>query len=210
MQIAMLIIITVVLMFQIIVLLSANNVLIDIRANLKEILEKMSHDVTLDTFHRYNENDVETKAALYKSQQNSMKVYNEALNVLQNYNHDSIGERKDPPDIFLSSKVEAEGVAIRLKELMAQFGVVLLVDLYDLVDIRSSFEDSKWGWDDLSSLVPVIVEDEVTKKTQWSLDFPKMKPIADMQVKVLLKNLLGDIEKNVKNIPNKEKHDFDI
>lgn len=203
MQIAMLIIITVVLMFQIIVLLSANNVFIDIRAHLKEILEKMNHDVTLNSFHQYNKNDVEDTAAFYKSQQNSMKVYNEALNVLQNYNHDSIGERKDPPDVFFSSKVEAEEVITRLKELETQFGLVLLIDLYDLVDIRLGFEDSKWGWDDLSSLVPVIVEDEVTKKKQWSLDLPKMKTIADMQVKVSLKNLL-------RNIQNKEKHDFSI
>lgn len=203
MQIAMLIIITVVLMFQIIVLLSANNVFIDIRAHLKEILEKMNHDVTLNSFHQYNKNDVEDTAAFYKSQQNSMKVYNEALNVLQNYNHDSIGERKDPPDVFFSSKVEAEEVITRLKELETQFGLVLLIDLYDLVDIRLGFEDSKWGWDDLSSLVPVIVEDEVTKKKQWSLDLPKMKTIADMQVKVSLKNLL-------RKIPNKEKHDFSI
>lgn len=203
MQIAMLIIITVVLMFQIIVLLSANNVFIDIRAHLKEILEKMNHDVTLNSFHQYNKNDVEATAAFYKSQQNSMKVYNEALNVLQNYNHDSIGERKDPPDVFFSSKVEAEEVITRLKELETQFGLVLLIDLYDLVDIRLGFEDSKWGWDDLSSLVPVIVEDEVTKKKQWSLDLPKMKTIADMQVKVSLKNLL-------RKIPNKEKHDFSI
>lgn len=201
MQIAMLIIITVVLMFHIIVLLSANNVLIDIRAYLKEILEKMSHDVTLNSFHQYNKNDVEATAALYKSQQNSMKIYNEALDALRNYNHNSLGERKDPPDIFLSSKVEAEEVITRLKELMTQFGVVLLMDLYDLVDIRSSFEDSKWGWDDLSLLAPVVIEDEVTKKTQWSLNLPKMKPIADMQVMVSLKNLLENIEKNVKNTP---------
>lgn len=201
MQIAMLIIITVVLMFQIIVLLSANNVLIDIRAYLKEILEKMSHDVTLNSFHQYNKNDVEATAALYKSQQKSMKIYNEALDALRNYNHNSLGERKDPPDIFLSSKVEAEEVITRLKELMTQFGVVLLMDLYDLVDIRSSFEDSKWGWDDLSLLAPVVIEDEVTKKTQWSLNLPKMKPIADMQVMVSLKNLLENIEKNVKNTP---------
>ena len=190
MQIAMLIIIIAVLMFQIIVLLSANNVFIDIRAHLKEILEKMNHDVTLNSFHQYNKNDVEDTAAFYKSQQNSMKVYNEALNVLQNYNHDSIGERKDPPDVFFSSKVEAEEVITRLKELETQFGLVLLIDLYDLVDIRLGFEDSKWGWDDLSSLVPVIVEDKVTKKKQWSLDLPKMKTIADMQVKISLKNLL--------------------
>lgn len=201
MQIAMLIIITVVLMFHIIVLLSANNVLIDIRAYLKEILEKMSHDVTLNSFHQYNKNDVEATAALYKSQQNSMKIYNEALDALRNYNHNSLGERKDPPDIFLSSKVEAEEVITRLKELMTQFGVVLLMDLYDLVDIGSSFEDSKWGWDDLSLLAPVVIEDEVTKKTQWSLNLPKMKPIADMQVMVSLKNLLENIEKNVKNTP---------
>ena len=203
MQIAILIIITVVLMFQIIVLLSTNNVSIDIRAHLKEILEKMNHDVTLNSFHQYNKNDVEDTAAFYKSQQNSMKAYNEALHVLRNYNHDSIGERKDPPDVFFSSKVEAEEVITRLKELETQFGLVLLIDLYDLVDIRSSFEDSKWGWDDLSSMAPVIIEDEVTKKKQWSLDLPKMKPIADMQVKASLKNLL-------ENIPNKEKHDFDI
>ena len=190
MQIAMLIIIIAVLMFQIIVLLSANNVFIDIRAHLKEILEKMNHDVTLNSFHQYNKNDVEATAAFYKSQQNSMKVYNEALNILQNYNHDSIGERKDPPDVFFSSKVEAEEVITRLKELETQFGLVLLIDLYDLVDIRLGFEDSKWGWDDLSSLVPVIVEDKVTKKKQWSLDLPKMKTIADMQVKISLKNLL--------------------
>lgn len=200
MQIAMMIIITVVLMFQVVVLLSANNVLIDIRTHLKELLEKNSKEIYVEPLRNYSKNDLAA----------TQKLYNDTLMTLENYQTPTF-ETKDAPDLFFQSRVEAEAVLDGLKKLLTEFNVAMLLDLYDLVGMPTTFEDSHWGWDNLSEAVAIVLEDEATKKMQWTLSLPKMKRISDMQVRVSLKNLLGDVKTTVdKNTQTKEKYDFDI
>ena len=200
MQLVMMIIITAVLMFQIVVLLSANNVLIDIRTHLKELLEKNSKEIYIEPLRNYSKNDLAA----------TQKFYNDTLKTLKNYQTPTF-ETKDAPDLFFSSRVDAEAVLDGLKKLLTEFNVAMLLDLYDLVGMPTNFEDSRWGWDDLSSAVAIVVEDEATKKMQWTLSLPKMKRISDMHVRVSLNDLLGNVENTVdKNAQSKEKYDFDI
>lgn len=196
MQLVMMIIITAVLMFQIVVLLSANNVLIDIRTHLKELLEKNSKEIYIEPLRNYSKNDLAA----------TQKFYNDTLKTLKNYQTPTF-ETKDAPDLFFSSRVDAEAVLDGLKKLLTEFNVAMLLDLYDLVGMPTNFEDSRWGWDDLSSAVAIVVEDEATKKMQWTLSLPKMKRISDMHVRVSLNDLLGNVDKNAQS---KEKYDFDI
>lgn len=200
MQLAMMTLITVVLMFQIVVLLSADNVLIDIRTHLKELLEKNSKEIYIEPLRNYSKNDLAA----------TQKLYDNALKAFKDYNTPTF-ETKDSPDLFFPSRVDAETVLDGLKKLLTEFNVATLLDLYDLVGIPTNFEDSRWGWDDLSSAVAIVVEDEATKKMQWTLSLPKMKRISDMHVRVSLKDLLGNVENTVdKNAQSKEKYDFDI
>lgn len=54
-------------------------------------------------------------------------------------------------DIVLESRVEAEEVISHLVDLIENYGMTSVADLYDLVGITSNFTDNKYGWDNLSS-----------------------------------------------------------
>jgi hypothetical protein len=54
-------------------------------------------------------------------------------------------------EITLETRGEAEDVISRLIDLIDQYGVASVADLYALVDVESSHVDEKWGWDNLSS-----------------------------------------------------------
>lgn len=56
----------------------------------------------------------------------------------------------DFDEIVLDTRHEAELVLDNLEELIKQYGQATVTDLYDLVNITSSFADEKWGWTDLS------------------------------------------------------------
>lgn len=63
----------------------------------------------------------------------------------------------DFKEIVLSTRAEAEEVLDRLSDLISDYDVALVSDLYDLVGITGSFTDDKWGWTSLagSSVQPV-------------------------------------------------------
>lgn len=56
----------------------------------------------------------------------------------------------DFDDIVLDSRGEAEEVLSTLVDLVEDYDVASIADLYDLVGIESTFVDTKYGWDNLS------------------------------------------------------------
>lgn len=52
-------------------------------------------------------------------------------------------------DIVLETRAEAEDVIERLGDLVNQYDVATVGDLYDLVGITPDFTDNKWGWYDM-------------------------------------------------------------
>ena len=52
-------------------------------------------------------------------------------------------------EIILESRGQAEVVMERLGDLISQYGVATVADLYELVGVTGSFTDDKWGWPDL-------------------------------------------------------------
>jgi hypothetical protein len=54
-------------------------------------------------------------------------------------------------DIIISSRAEAEDVLDRLRDLINEYEVATVSDLYDLVGLTGEFTDDKWGWYDLRS-----------------------------------------------------------
>lgn len=52
-------------------------------------------------------------------------------------------------DILLATRVEADTVMDRLYDLLKEYEVVSVADLYSLVGLTGSYVDQKWGWLDL-------------------------------------------------------------
>lgn len=55
----------------------------------------------------------------------------------------------DYDDIILDSRGEAEEVLERMDDLIDNYGIVSVADLYDLVGINGNYTDNKYGWTDI-------------------------------------------------------------
>lgn len=60
--------------------------------------------------------------------------------------------RHEINDVILGSREEAELVIERLGDILAQYDVVALADLYDLLGLETSHVDNKWGWTSLGRM----------------------------------------------------------
>lgn len=74
-------------------------------------------------------------------------------------------------DVILDSRGEAEEVIARMEEIIDQYGVASVGDLYDLVGISGTFTDQKYGWTNLRNAEPRRVRDG------YMLLLPKALPI---------------------------------
>lgn len=54
-------------------------------------------------------------------------------------------------DIIIPTRGEAENVIRALRDQLSEYGIVSVSDLYDLVGIRGTFVDCKYGWTDLKT-----------------------------------------------------------
>lgn len=80
-------------------------------------------------------------------------------------------DRYDFRDIILSSREEAELVLERLSDIIDQYEVASLADLYDLVGLPTSHIDNKWGWSYLTGAAVRQVREG------YLLDLPAVTPI---------------------------------
>src|SRR6266508_777028 len=55
----------------------------------------------------------------------------------------------DFDEIILATRVEAEEVIDRLFDLVSRYEQATVSDLYDLVGVTASYQDTKWGWADI-------------------------------------------------------------
>ena len=74
-------------------------------------------------------------------------------------------------DIILESRVDAEDVISRMKEIIETYGFVRVTDLYDLVGITGDYTDNKYGWTNIRGAEPVRVRDG------YMLKLPKAVPL---------------------------------
>lgn len=61
-------------------------------------------------------------------------------------------------DIIIPDRGEAEEVLLRMKESIANYGMVSVGDFYDLVGQRFNFTDQKWGWFNLDTADVIRVD----------------------------------------------------
>ena len=76
-------------------------------------------------------------------------------------------------DIYLESRGEAEEVLTRMDELIDQYGMVSVGDLYDLVGVTGQYTDNNYGWTDLRTASVVRTRDGYMIKLPRALALPK-------------------------------------
>jgi hypothetical protein len=74
-------------------------------------------------------------------------------------------------DVILESRGEAEDVLDRLRDLISQYEVATVNDLYDLTGLTGEFTDDKWGWYDLRSASVRSI------RGGYLLNLPRTQPI---------------------------------
>lgn len=74
-------------------------------------------------------------------------------------------------DIVFDSRGEAEEVLARMDELIDQYGIVSVADLYDLVGVSGNYTDNKYGWTNIRNAEPIGV------RGGYMLRLPKALPI---------------------------------
>lgn len=57
--------------------------------------------------------------------------------------------RQELDDILLATRVEAEAVLERMYDLLREYEIVSVSDLYSIVGLTGTYVDNKWGWTDL-------------------------------------------------------------
>ena len=62
-------------------------------------------------------------------------------------------------DIVLESRAEAEEVLDRLDEMIEEFGMASVLNLYDLIGVTAPFTADKYGWTDIRNATAVRVRD---------------------------------------------------
>ena len=75
-------------------------------------------------------------------------------------------------DIILESRGEAEAVLSRLDEIMEEYQIVRVADLYDLVGITGEHTDNKYGWTNIRN-----AEIERLRDGGYRIKMPRALPI---------------------------------
>lgn len=81
------------------------------------------------------------------------------------------GRTQTIDDILLATRVEAETVLDRLYDLLKEYELASVADLYSLVGLSSNYTDQKWGWTDLQGSQIRRVRDG------YILELPKTVPL---------------------------------
>ena len=77
----------------------------------------------------------------------------------------------DTSEIILDSAQEANGILDAMSDLLEEYGVVLLSDLYAFAGVTGSFADNRFGWTDLSHA-------NIRKVREgWLLDLPRVQAV---------------------------------
>ena len=138
-------------------------------------LKSMVNNVNIEPFTAYAKNDTVMTQKLYEQTISALRKYNPNRTTVS-------GETKEFTPVVVEDRSSAEEVLTSLRSVLEKYDVAMLVDLYDLVGLASVFEDSRWGWNDLS--------DAKIQETEhgWEIILPKM---------LLRIDLINEAKKNV-------------
>lgn len=74
-------------------------------------------------------------------------------------------------DIVIETRGEAEAVLSRMDDIMEEYGIVRVADLYELVGVTGDYTDNKYGWTNIRNAKIVKVYDG------YKIDMPRAMPI---------------------------------
>lgn len=77
----------------------------------------------------------------------------------------------DFDEIIIATRVEADEVITRLYDILEQYEVATVADLYELVGITPNYTDGKWGWASLSGAGVNRIREG------YLLNLPKPEPV---------------------------------
>lgn len=108
------------------------------------------------TTGRSNKNSIAGKVSYrnYYDQRNSDRGYSS-----NNYSNRPKTSRYSYDEIVLNSRGEAEEVLMRMEELIENYKMASVADLYDLVGISGDYTDNKYGWMNLRGADVIRVRD---------------------------------------------------
>lgn len=89
----------------------------------------------------------------------------------RNYGDSRSSSKYSYDDIILETRGEAEDVLARMDEIMEDYDVVRVADLYDLVGITGEHTDNKYGWTNIRNAEVVRVRDG------YKIKMPRALPI---------------------------------
>lgn len=75
-------------------------------------------------------------------------------------------------EVILDTRVEAEAVIDQLFNLILKYEEATVADLYEMIEVSSSYTDRKWGWTDIRDA------DVKRVRNGYLLDLPKPEPLA--------------------------------
>lgn len=101
----------------------------------------------------------------------SYRAYYDKVNNRGSVNVSRARSGYDYDDIILDNRGEAEEVLDRMFELVREYDLVSVADLYDLVGLTGNYTDNKYGWTDLRGARVVPVRDG------YLLKFPRVEPL---------------------------------
>ena len=79
--------------------------------------------------------------------------------------------RRDSNQLILTNRADAEAILERLLDLINQYDVASVADLYDLADLPTTHVDNKWGWTFLAGVDIRQVRDG------FLIDLPPAEPL---------------------------------
>jgi hypothetical protein len=132
----------------------------------------MTNDPNHKPMLSYSKNDEKLSSDIYQSALEAMKKY-----------RITASETKDIPETIFSTRQEADEVLLMLNQLIKNYHIAMLTDLYDFISRESVFEDHHWGWDDLSSATVKPFQD------MWKLELPPLKLLEELQAEETVNEL---------------------
>lgn len=89
----------------------------------------------------------------------------------QDPRHSYRSNRQDPAEIVVPDRAEAQAVLETLMEIVDQYEQACLADLYDLVGLRATHTDQKWGWTNINDARIIQVREG------YLIQLPPMEPL---------------------------------
>jgi len=130
---------------------------------IKRLLEKVLTNQT-PSVNVHNLTEYAMKDAL-----DTRKIYDQALESIRRYT-----PPVSPESFPFKDQNTAAATLKRLQRVIEQYGFTTLMDLYDLIDIKSTLADDQKGWWDLSNVT--LSRDE---ENLWRIDFPPLQNLDD-------------------------------